>query len=182
MRGTVRWTQTPKLINEATSILQGEGSKDNVSLRLLYDRWTSCNNELNAVNKELEPLIHIDDIEAELMTAMGNEDDVITTFSSISERIDRLQQKNTSNAPPRLASSNTTTVKRTSLSSGLRIPRVDITPFRGEVSNWMKFWDSQQWQFIHDGQISLLGTVFGRRGSFGYCELADYRSFLRWRN
>lgn len=67
------------------------------------------------------------------MTAMGHENEAITTLPVIEERTDRLQRQNTSNAPARLAPSNVTTIERTFLSSELRLPRLDINLFRGEV-------------------------------------------------
>lgn len=51
MKRTARCAQNTKLINESTAILQGEASEDIVSLHLLYDLFTACNDELNAANK-----------------------------------------------------------------------------------------------------------------------------------
>lgn len=121
-----------------TSILQGEASQDTVGLRLLYDRLTACKNELTDVNKEKELLTSIGDLETELMTTMGHEDDAITTLSTFAKRIDILQWPNISNIPARFAPSNATTLDHTALSSGQEIPRLDIAPFRGEGSKWVE--------------------------------------------
>lgn len=107
-----------------------------MSIRLLLDSLIACNNKLNAVNKRIEPLIPMDALESD-GAAMEYENDAIKALYAITEKIERLQIKRTTNLTGRFGPSNPTTAERAGPPTEPKLLRLNPTPappFRLRIS------------------------------------------------
>ncbi|KAG0414467.1 hypothetical protein HPB47_008411 [Ixodes persulcatus] len=131
------------MISDATTLL----NSPNINLSRLSgikERLTStCNAELDRINEELEPLLSAEEFEDEYAAAAEYQSQAIMYIAQLCFKIEELE---TSRRPMVPATATTTpnahdTVFRM---SGSRLPKLDITNFSGDVTQWRTFWEQYE--------------------------------------
>ena len=137
IRGGHRSTTT-KSINEITGILgDGTGSLSNESLtrlNILKQQLDGKQRTLNELDTKILNEIKIEEIEKEIE---DNEAVVIR----ITEEKEKFEQAIRANSTNQHEVSNTSGNDGAANSTSTRLPKLQLTHFKGDVTKWRSFWD-----------------------------------------
>ncbi|XP_049519544.1 uncharacterized protein LOC119446773 [Dermacentor silvarum] len=138
---SARRTQSTKIINEATTLLQSD-CNDRTAFRKVIDKLVASRDELQKINAELEDVIPVDDLEREYESAAHYDDQTLETLTRLRDRLEDLTVGSTVLTPPsttlNMPPAPTTVASQ---SFGPRLPTLTIKPFHGDVSQWTSFWE-----------------------------------------
>ena len=137
IRGGHRSTTT-KSINEITGILgDGTGSLSNESLthlNILKQQLDGKQRTLNELDTKILNEIKIEEIEKEI----EDNEAVVIRITEAKEKIEQAIRANSAN---RHEVSNTSGNDGAANSTSTRLPKLQLTHFKGDVTKWRSFWD-----------------------------------------
>ncbi|XP_064469797.1 uncharacterized protein LOC135384529 [Ornithodoros turicata] len=142
-----RRRQVTKLIGEASTVIANE-SPDRMLLESLLERLRVSNEELKQLNNEFEQYLKDDDIESELDTALEYEDNAVSSMANLRTKISALVVTPVATTSAQVSGSSPQ-VNEKSNSNGIRLPKLQLVRFRGELSMWGTFWEQFKGA-IHD--------------------------------
>ncbi|KAH7958678.1 hypothetical protein HPB49_004287 [Dermacentor silvarum] len=126
---SARRTQSAKIINEATTLLES-GCNDRTAFSKVIYKLVANRDELQEINAELEDVISVEDLEREYESAAHYDDQTLETLTRLRARLEDLSIGSTVQTPPSTTPnkpSAPTTVS--SESFGPRLPTLSINPF-----------------------------------------------------
>ncbi|XP_040065111.1 uncharacterized protein LOC120838993 [Ixodes scapularis] len=133
---SARRAQNTRLINDADTILN-DPQTDLGRLHAVKDRLSASNIELDRINEELEPLLPTTELENEYASVAEYQDHAIRVLAELRYKIEHLEITRRNPVPPAMAplqgAESITPV------SGPRLPKMDITIFKGDISHWRTF-------------------------------------------
>lgn len=129
--------QTTKIINEATESL-AEAQATLPMFRSLLERLEASGRELHVLNEGIDALIDDEHIAQEYASVMEYEDNIVKTTALLKTRITALSRPVQDTLAPLTPSTEGTIGGR---SSRVRLPKLQLQPFRGELSRWQPFWE-----------------------------------------
>lgn len=140
-----RRRQNTVIINEATTALQSGGVEQ---LSALLQRLEVNNADLRKINEELEDCLPEDAFEQEYEETIQYDDRANQAIGLLKAKIAAVQ-----------ASVNTSTSVTTphpqppaqSRQQGVKLPKLRLEPFNGELSAWQAFWECYR-KAVHDNE------------------------------
>ncbi|XP_042147383.1 uncharacterized protein LOC121836532 [Ixodes scapularis] len=131
--------QNTRLINDADTILN-DPQTDLGRLHAVKDRLSASNIELDRINEELEPLLPTTELENEYASVAGYQDHAIRVLAELRYKIEHLEITRRTPVPPTTAPLQGASESIPPV-SGPRLPKLDITIFKGDISHWRTFWE-----------------------------------------
>ncbi|XP_064458880.1 uncharacterized protein LOC135369151 [Ornithodoros turicata] len=123
-----RRAQVTRLCNEVAE-LRADRTVTDVTLKaLLTFRMLT----LRAVNDEIEPLFGVEELEEECQGAISYEEKTVKAIMEIKSRLDKLR------LDPVQSQSEVNPVQS---QSGVKLPKLQLQIFSGELTNWISFWE-----------------------------------------
>ncbi|XP_042148992.1 uncharacterized protein LOC121837441 [Ixodes scapularis] len=154
---TTRRAQNTRLINEASALLQNQDSTIS-QITTVAERLRANNDELRRLNEEFEGHIPDGSFETEFQAVVQYEDEATATISALQCRKDLLDQISSRGAPREPSRHPNDT--QGSRQAGTRLPKLTITPFKGEISKWSAFWEQFD-ETIHKNASLSTSEKFG---------------------
>ncbi|KAM7304098.1 uncharacterized protein ISCGN_013998 [Ixodes scapularis] len=150
----VKRSQNTKIIHEATA---GMETADLASLTAWLERLKANNRALQELNVEIEDHISEQDLVAEYTTVTEYDDEAIRMMALLDCKADSLRRKEQQAQATQMTTSATTSAtattdlgrNRTNMTSGVKLPKLRLQTFNGEVSAWQSFWE-QFGRAIHE--------------------------------
>ncbi|XP_040076663.2 uncharacterized protein LOC120848716 [Ixodes scapularis] len=136
-RRSARRAQNTRIINDGHRVLQ-DPSPDIAKVRSIKERFTTNNAELLQIDGELEPLIPIEQLEQECIAIAEYQDDAVMILSELQSKIDSLEPRRLENSVANMAVQQ---LQDNSASRGPKLPKLELSTFEGELSNWLAFWE-----------------------------------------
>ncbi|XP_064462538.1 uncharacterized protein LOC135373242 [Ornithodoros turicata] len=134
-----RRRQVTKLIGEASTVIANE-STDRMLLESLLERLRVNNEELTRLNNELEQYLKEDEMESELGIALQYEDNAVSTMANLRTKISGIGATPIAATTAQVTASSPQS-NNTTKSNGIRLPKLQLVRFRGELSMWGSFWE-----------------------------------------
>ena len=148
-----------KLIAEANGLLEGTLNDDqltrlDVISRLLEDKRRT----LNDINDQVLSLCEVNDIEAEIQESEAIVERIVDCKQRINEAVRKRREQQTT---PIIQQASTTNgdgqpQSTANAQAKAKLPKLTLPKFKGDVTNWITFWDSFK-SAVHDNaQISSI--------------------------
>ncbi|XP_064482856.1 uncharacterized protein LOC135395689 [Ornithodoros turicata] len=134
-----RRRQVTKLIGEASTAIANE-STDRMLLESLLERLRVNNEELTHLNNELEQYLKDDEMESELDIALQYEDNAVSTMANLRTKISGLGATPIATTTAQVTASSPQS-NNTTKSNGIRLPKLQLVRFRGELAMWGSVWE-----------------------------------------
>ncbi|XP_040068439.1 uncharacterized protein LOC120841586 [Ixodes scapularis] len=162
----VKRSQNTKIIHEATA---GRETADLASRTAWLERLKANNRALQELNTEIEDHISEQDLVAEYTTVTEYDDEAIRMMALLDCKANSLRRKEQQAQATQMTTSATTSAtattdlgrNRTNITSGVKLPKLRLQTFNGEVSAWQSFWE-QFGRAIHENDS------IPRSGKFQY--------------
>ncbi|KAM7312688.1 uncharacterized protein ISCGN_009593 [Ixodes scapularis] len=154
---TTRRAQNTRLDNEASALLQNQDSTIS-QITTVAERLRPNNDELRRLNEEFEGHIPDGSFETEFQAVVQYEDEATATISALQCRkdlLDEISSRGASREPSRHPNDT-----QGSRQAGTRLPKLTITPFKGEISKWSAFWEQFD-ETIHKNASLSTSEKFG---------------------
>ncbi|KAM7281479.1 uncharacterized protein ISCGN_006453 [Ixodes scapularis] len=139
------------MINDATTLLNSPDI--DLSRPIGFkERLTTSNAELDRINEELEPLLSAEEFEDEYAASAECQGHAVMFIAQLGFKIAELEN---SRRPMVQATATTTPNTHDTVFRmiGSRLPKLDITTFRGDVTQWQTFWEQYEGT-IHSNRTS----------------------------
>ncbi|KAM7280957.1 uncharacterized protein ISCGN_005922 [Ixodes scapularis] len=157
IKRTTRRAQNTTFINEASALLQNQDSTIS-QITTVAERLRANNDELRRLNEAFEGHIPDGSFETEFQAVVQYEDEATATISALQCRKDLLDQISSRKAPREPSRHPNDT--QGSRQAGTRLPKLTITPFKGEISKWSAFWEQFD-ETIHKNASLSTSEKFG---------------------
>ncbi|KAG0430368.1 hypothetical protein HPB47_022747 [Ixodes persulcatus] len=125
-------------MNDANRILQ-DPSPDLARVRSIKDRLTTSNAELRLLDGEIEPIIPIQELESECTATEEYQDEAVMVISELESKIESLQSQRI--IASAASTGNQTGIQGNAARRGPKLPKLELSTFDGELSNWFTFWE-----------------------------------------
>lgn len=155
VKRTVLRGKCTKVINEAKALLGSDDSTPE-EINECVDRLSAVHVDLRHVNTEMEPLIPTGELEKELTASCDYDQEATKTLSLLKYRLRPqlgAQPSPVSSPTPTPDSGRGETVRETGPRSGVRLPKLELPKFNGELCQWQPFWERFQ-DSIHNTTLS----------------------------
>ncbi|XP_064478061.1 uncharacterized protein LOC135391626 [Ornithodoros turicata] len=126
-----RRAQVTKLCNEVAE-LRADRTVTDVRLKALLSNLQTADVALRAVNDEIEPLFGVEELKEEYQGAISYEEKTVKAIVEIQSRLDELR------LDPVQSQSG---VNPGQSQSGVKLPKLQLQTFSGELTNWISFWE-----------------------------------------
>ncbi|XP_064470189.1 uncharacterized protein LOC135384938 [Ornithodoros turicata] len=126
-----RRAQATKLCNEVAE-LRADLTVTDVTLKALLGNLQTADVALRAVNDEIEPLFGVEELQEEYQGAISYEEKTVKAIVEIQSRLDELRLD-----PVQTQSG----VNPGQSQSGVKLPKLKLQTFSGELTNWISFWE-----------------------------------------
>lgn len=136
---SARRAQNTRLINDADTILN-DPQTDLGRLHAVKDRLSASNIELHRINEDLEPLLPTTELKNEYALVAEYQDHAISVLAELRYKIEHLEITRRNPVPPTTALLQGASESITPV-SGPRLPKMDITIFKSDISHWRTFWE-----------------------------------------
>ncbi|XP_037506439.1 uncharacterized protein LOC119382671 [Rhipicephalus sanguineus] len=147
---TSRRAQNTRIINEASALLANDSASYD-QLNSIYERLKANNDELQNLNNQIEQHIPDEEFEAEYNAVLEYEDNATRTLAEILSKKDRMLQSST------LTEGTVAQTVAASLDgTGVRLPKLTIAPFSGDLCKWTEFWE--QFDHIVHSNVRITAT------------------------
>lgn len=137
-RRSARRAQNARITNDANRILQYP-SPDLARVRSINDRPNTSNAELRLLDGEIEPLIPIQELESECTATAEYQDEAVMVISELESKIESLQSQRI--IASAASTGNQTGIQDKSARRGPKLPKLELSTFDGELSNWHTIWE-----------------------------------------
>ncbi|XP_077553627.1 uncharacterized protein LOC144168541 [Haemaphysalis longicornis] len=139
-----RRRQNTVIINEATTALQDAGVEQ---LSAILQRLEVNNGELRKINEAIEDGLPEDTFEEEYVETIEYDDRANQAIGLLKAKIAALQASNTANS----VTTSQPQPPAQPRQQGLKLPKLRLEPFNGELSAWGAFWECFQ-KTVHDNK------------------------------
>lgn len=130
---TSRRAQNTRIINEASELLANDSASYD-QLNSIYERLKANNEELKNLNNEIEPHIPDEEFEVEYNAVLQYEDVATRILAEILSKKDRMLRTSTGTQE-----TVAQTVVAPSDGTGVKLPKLTIAPFFGDLCKWTEF-------------------------------------------
>lgn len=135
----VKREQTTRLISEASAGLE---TADLATVTAWRERISACNQSLRSLNAEIEDQVPLEELVAEYTTVSEYDDDATRVLALLGCKIASLRQKELPTPVPlNETRSATASVPPPNRTSGVKLPKLRLLTFNGDVSGWQSFWE-----------------------------------------
>ncbi|XP_035218217.1 uncharacterized protein LOC118191517, partial [Stegodyphus dumicola] len=108
------------------------------NLEILKNNFES----LKSVDTELEPLFKVEEFDAEFQKSEEYRQKVVKCSFRTSKRIDELKRKSTETVVNNQFSTDSQSEPKHNESVRIKLPKLTLTKFYGDINNWLTFWNS----------------------------------------
>ncbi|XP_064463610.1 uncharacterized protein LOC135374602 [Ornithodoros turicata] len=146
-----RRAQVTKLTNDAAAALQDHNTTA-LAIHVLLEKLIQCSKELYALDREVEEHTPAEDFDTDYASVLQYEEKITEYIAKLTRTYEQLQVATTSDSPPAVP---TTIGSLTAPSgSGVKLQRLQLMKFRGDLAEWQPFWEQYKANIHENRKLS----------------------------